>query len=224
MVSAPSPSPEPNAQTSEVLDRARLVAKPDDLAEAVTQLEAARFDAGASRAPWHDPRPEPESPERARDRVLAFCRTHPDALERSCLEGHLTGSAVVVDAAGSRTLLLHHAKLGRWLQPGGHADGDGNLANVAWREATEETGMPGLRVVWPAVDVDIHTIPARPGEPEHLHLDVRFAVIAPDDAVVQLNHESLGARWVDPEDPVVADAPDLARAVTRALLVVRQLR
>jgi len=219
------PSSPSAAERSEALDAASpaLVARPDDLDEAMAQLEAARFDPSpAGRAEGGDS--AIESPEEARARVLAFCRANPDALHRSCLDGHLTGSAVVVDAAGERTLLLHHAKLDRWLQPGGHADGDGNLANVAWREATEETGMSGLRVVRPAIDVDIHTIPARPGEPEHLHLDVRFAVIAPPDAVVELNHESLGARWVQPRDPEVAGAPDLARAVSRAVTVVRQLR
>ncbi len=224
-MSSPDPSSWPAAEHSEALDADSpdLVARPDDLDEAVAQLAAARFDESGGHGA--DGRHSPtESPEEARARVLAFCRVNPDALHRSCLDGHLTGSAVVVDAAGERTLLLHHAKLDRWLQPGGHADGDGNLANVAWREATEETGMSGLRVVRPAIDVDIHTIPARPGEPEHLHLDVRFAVIAPADAVVQLNHESLGARWVEPQAPEVADAPDLARAVRRAVTVVRQLR
>lgn len=224
-MSSPDPSSSPAAERSEALDAASpaLVARPEDLDEAMAQLEAARFDesAGVGAAEQH---PAAESPEEARARVLAFCRANPDALHRSCLAGHLTGSAVVIDAAGERTLLLHHAKLGRWLQPGGHADGDGNLANVALREATEETGMSGLRVVRPAIDVDIHTIPARPGEPEHLHLDVRFAVIAPADAAVEVNHESLGARWVEPQDPEVADAPDLARAVNRAVRVVRQLR
>ncbi|MEL6983946.1 MAG: NUDIX hydrolase [Actinomycetota bacterium] len=183
----------------------------------MAQLRAASFDVA------RPPDAGFESPDQARDRVLAFCQEHPDALHRTCLEGHLTGSAVVVDTAGQRTLLLHHAKLGRWLQPGGHADGDGNLAHVAWREATEETGLAGLTVIRPAIDVDIHTIPARPGEPEHLHLDVRFAVVAPDDAVVDLNHESLGSRWVEADDPAVRDAPDLARAVERALAVVREL-
>ncbi len=224
VVSNPDPSSPPATDQSEVLEPGSpaLVAMPDDLAQAMAQLEAARFDQATDQLAGHGS--GVESPEEARARVLAFCRANPDALHRSCLDGHLTGSAIVVDAAGERTLLLHHAKLDRWLQPGGHADGDGNLANVAWREATEETGMSGLRVVRPAIDVDIHAIPARPGEPEHLHLDVRFAVIAPPDAVVELNQESLGARWLEPEDPEVTGAPDLARAVSRAVTVVRQLR
>ena len=200
-----------------------LAARPDDLAEARAQLEAAWGAlplGGADDAASSDAVAEIEA---ARRRILAFCDEHPDALHRRCLAGHLTGSAIVVDPTGTRTLLLHHAKLDRWLQPGGHADGDGNLANVAWREATEETGLVGLRLVRPAIDIDIHTIPARPGEPEHLHLDLRFAVVAPEGATVAHNHESLGARWVDGDDPAVTTAPDLARAVRRALAVVARL-
>lgn len=145
--------------------------------------------------------------ERFRTRILDFVRSHPDALHRSCLEGHLTGSALVVDHVGERTLLMLHAKLGMWLQPGGHADGEGNLAAVALAEATEETGISRLSVVTPAIDCDVHTIPARPGEPEHLHLDVRFLVLAPEDAAPSGNHESRGLAWVrlDQVDAMATD-------------------
>lgn len=134
--------------------------------------------------------------DRHRLEILAFIDDHDDALHRSCLTGHLTGSGLVIDDARERTLLMLHAKLGLWLQPGGHADGEGHLATVALTEATEETGIDGLQVLGPAVDCDIHKIPARPGEPEHLHLDTRFVVVAPADAVVQGNHESHELRWV----------------------------
>jgi 8-oxo-dGTP pyrophosphatase MutT (NUDIX family) len=131
-----------------------------------------------------------------RDRVLAFLADHHDAAHRSSASGHLTGSALVVDAAGTRTLLMLHRKLGRWFQPGGHADGDTNLAAVALREASEETGVGGLRVVMPAIDVDVHRV-AIPGEVAHLHLDTRFLVLAPPGAREQANDESLDLRWVD---------------------------
>jgi 8-oxo-dGTP pyrophosphatase MutT (NUDIX family) len=136
-------------------------------------------------------------PDSARHRaeVVAFVERHADAAHRSNAVGHLTGSALVVDGAGERTLLLLHRKLGRWFQPGGHADGDANLAGVAHKEATEETGLSGLRVVLPAIDVDVHRV-APPGEVPHLHLDVRFLVVAPPDAVAAHNHESLDQRWV----------------------------
>ena len=131
-----------------------------------------------------------------RDEILAFTRLHADALHRSCLTGHLTGSALVVDDDRERTLLMLHAKLGLWLQPGGHADGEGHLATVALTEATEETGIDGLTVLGPAVDCDIHQIPERKGEPAHLHLDTSFVVLAPPGAVAQGNHESHALRWV----------------------------
>lgn len=134
---------------------------------------------------------------RWRDQMVRFAEAHRDALVRSCAAGHFTGSAFVVDAAAEHALLLFHTKLQRWLQPGGHADGDANLAGVALREATEETGIEGLRIDPEPLDLDIHEIPAGK-DPAHLHLDVRFLVVAPPDAVVVGNHESEGLRWVAP--------------------------
>ena len=132
-----------------------------------------------------------------RDRVLELLDTHGAPLaDRTTAPGHLTGSALVVDSEGERVLLMLHAKLRRWLQPGGHADGDHRLAGVALREATEETGIAGLRVLVPAVDVDIHPVDHRDALGEHLHLDVRFVVVAPPGAVEVGNHESLALRWV----------------------------
>ena len=134
--------------------------------------------------------------DRHRNEILAFTEEHDDALYRSCLAGHLTGSALVVDDDRERTLVMLHAKLGLWLQPGGHADGEGHLPTVAFTEATEETGIDGLTVMGPAVDCDVHHIPERPGEPAHLHLDTRFVVLAPPGAVAERNHESHDLRWV----------------------------
>ncbi len=128
-------------------------------------------------------------------RYRALIEGHSDAALRTCRPGHLTGSALVVDHAGENTLLLLHAKFNRWLQPGGHADGDANLAAVALREATEETGIDGLRI-WPRpLHLDIHEV-YPPGEDPHLHFDVRFLVQAPAGAQPQGNHESRGLRWV----------------------------
>jgi len=160
-----------------------------------------------------------------RDQVVAYVEGHADAAWRSSVEAHLTGSALVVDAAGERTLLMLHRKLGRWFQPGGHADGDANLAAVALREAREETGLGGLRVVAPAIDVDVHQVEP-PGEAPHLHLDVRFVVLAPDGASEEANEESLALRWVRPSELDDLDPPldeSTRRLVRRGLEVARQV-
>jgi 8-oxo-dGTP pyrophosphatase MutT (NUDIX family) len=131
--------------------------------------------------------------------VLAFIDAHTDALARTCAPGHLTGSAFVYDPRGDRFVMLHHTKLRKWLQPGGHADGDANLAAVALREACEETGIEGLRVVVPAIDIDIHVVEP-PKEHPHRHLDLRFLVLAPPDATIEGNHESTALRWCTVDD------------------------
>lgn len=155
-------------------------------------------------------------PEEVRARILGFVDHHDDALLRSCLIGHLTGSALVVDAAGEQCILLLHAKLNRWLQPGGHADGEGDLAAVARREATEETGMAGLTVARPALDLDVHRVEPPDAAP-HDHLDVRYLVRAPAGAEPASNHESHDVRWV-PFADLDPYGPDesLLRLVTAA--------
>jgi 8-oxo-dGTP pyrophosphatase MutT (NUDIX family) len=135
-------------------------------------------------------------PAPTRVRILRFIDAHPDALHRTCTEGHLTASAAVIDRQRGAALLVLHRKLQRWLQPGGHADGDEDLARVALREASEETGIEGLEVLGTAIDVDVHEIPPFGADPAHLHLDVRFLVIAPDGSKPQLNDEVDAFRWV----------------------------
>jgi 8-oxo-dGTP pyrophosphatase MutT (NUDIX family) len=160
-----------------------------------------------------------------RDEILRFADEHDDAAHRSSLAGHLTGSALVVDSAATRTLLMLHRKLGRWFQPGGHADGDNNLPAVALREATEETGIDGLRVAVPAIDVDVHEV-RPPGEQPHLHLDTRYLVIAPEGALESANEESLALRWVTEDDLDHLDPPvddSTRRLVRRGLAVARDL-
>lgn len=154
-----------------------------------------------------------------RDRVLGLLDAHGEALaERTTAPGHLTGSALVVDPVGPRVLLLLHAKLGRWLQPGGHADGDHELAGVALREATEETGIDGLSVLVPAVDLDVHRVDHGDALGEHLHLDCRFVVVAPPGAEASGNHESLGLRWLSPAQvEAEADEAGLVRLLHAGL-------
>ena len=107
---------------------------------------------------------------------LEFASAQQNCCERTLTIGHFTGSAWLVSADGRRVLLTHHRKLHRWLQLGGHADGNGDLAQVALREAEEESGLSDLRVEPGVFDLDRHLIPARNDEPEHWHYDVRFVV------------------------------------------------
>lgn len=125
----------------------------------------------------------------------AFAQDQPQAFARNNLAGHFTGSAWVVSADGQRTLLMHHRKLDRWLQPGGHADGDTDLAHVALREAREETGVSGLALVGGIFDIDRHHIPARGEEPAHWHHDVRYVVRATADERFVVNAESRALAW-----------------------------
>lgn len=138
------------------------------------------------------------------DRCVAWLERGERPFERESLEGHFTGSAWLVSRDGTRVLLMLHAKLGRWLQPGGHADGDPDLAAVALREAEEETGLRGLAVRREIFDVDAHRIPARGHEPEHWHYDVRYVVVAGADEAFVANAESLSLAWV----PIVDLAHD----------------
>ena len=169
-----------------------------------------------------DPVTDPALAE-ARRRMRELIDTRPEPLVRTERPGHFTGSALVVHADLEHTLVLFHTKLQIWVQPGGHADGDANLAAVALREAEEETGIEGLRV-WPvAIDLDIHRV-APPNEDAHLHYDVRFVVLSPEGAVVDANHESQAQRWVRPDelDALGADA-GLQRLATNGLALARSI-
>jgi len=120
------------------------------------------------------------------------------AYHRDHLPGHITGSAWIIDTSGQRVLLTHHAKLNRWLQPGGHADGDENILQVALREAEEETGLTHFdNLVEGIFDIDIHTIPARTDFPQHLHYDIRFLLQADTEDELMMSDESHDLAWFD---------------------------
>ncbi len=134
------------------------------------------------------------------ERIRGFVRTHADCFERSCAPGHITGSAWLVSGDGRRVLMTHHRKLNRWLQPGGHCDGDADVARVALREAEEESGLTGLVLESENIfDVDVHHIPARKGEPAHEHLDIRFVVRAGASENYRVGAESHDLAWVPVE-------------------------
>ncbi|KMM77543.1 NUDIX hydrolase [Xanthomonas sp. NCPPB 1128] len=127
---------------------------------------------------------------------LALLDDTADPFVRDRLDGHLTGSAWLVSADGTRTLLTHHRKLQRWLQLGGHADGDRDLARVALKEAEEESGLPGLALEDGAIfDLDRHWIPARGEVSGHWHYDARYVVRAGVDEAFAVSEESLALAW-----------------------------
>jgi len=134
------------------------------------------------------------------DHVRQFVRANPDCFLRSCVDGHVTGSAWILSHDHSSFLLTHHAKLGRWLQLGGHADGDADPAAVALREAREESGMETFALasangVALPLDIDVHLIPARASEPAHLHHDIRYLLVADAGQPLRVSNESHELGW-----------------------------
>jgi 8-oxo-dGTP pyrophosphatase MutT (NUDIX family) len=125
---------------------------------------------------------------------------HPDAYQRKHLPGHITGSSWIINNDGSKVLLVKHAALRKWLQPGGHADGDENIFAVALKEANEETGLVNLIPVGSGLfDIDIHSIPERKDLPfpQHDHYDVRFLFRADENDKLLISDESTDLRWVE---------------------------
>lgn len=123
---------------------------------------------------------------------------HPKCFDRDHLPGHITGSAWITNTYFTKVLLVHHSKLNKWLQPGGHADGDENVINVAFKELREETGLTHAKLNRDTIfDVDIHTIPERKGFPAHQHYDIRFLFSTDESEPIKINHESHAIEWVN---------------------------
>jgi 8-oxo-dGTP pyrophosphatase MutT (NUDIX family) len=113
---------------------------------------------------------------------------------------------------------VHHAKLNKWLQPGGHADGDENVLQVATREVNEETGITDFSMLAPGIfDLDIHLIPARKDFPGHLHYDVRFAFHASAKTLLKLSDESHDLKWVN-----LKEIPELTGQNSSILRMIRK--
>ena len=145
--------------------------------------------------------------------MIDFAQAHEDCFERSLLIGHFTASSWLVNKDNTQALLMHHTKLDRWFQLGGHCDGDSDVLAVALKEAQEESGITSIQAVHTGIfDLDVHVIPEFKGIPEHIHYDVRFLLrVANDEDIVQ-NSESKELRWIS-KNP--ADLPTKERSVTR---------
>ena len=113
------------------------------------------------------------------DRIQGLLRDYEHCFRRDCFPGHITSSAWIVSRESGAVLLTHHRKLERWLQLGGHTDGEADVLLSAVREAEEESGLRNFQAIprtgpCEILDVDVHDIPARGSEPLHQHHDIRF--------------------------------------------------
>ena len=170
-----------------------------------------------------------------RIRMIAFAKSHPSPFDRTISEGHFTGSGLVMSEDGVSVLLLHHIKLARWLQPGGHGEpGETEGEKVACREVLEETGLPPrLHPTAPRpFDVDIHRIPARKQDPEHEHLDLRYLFVASTreplraEAAEPPGPGIIGPtlRWFDVDQALAMDIDEgLKRMIRKARVVMAAL-
>lgn len=159
------------------------------------------------------------------ERMRTFARDLEQPFSRSQLGASFTGSALVVDPKTERICLIYHKKFDRWLQPGGHAEekDEGDMARTALREAEEEIGIP-MKLHSPSelLGIDIHTIPARGDEPEHLHLDMRFLVLAKEEDQLKANlNEVEKAKWFSWEEATAKiSEPVMKRLIEKARRIV----
>jgi 8-oxo-dGTP pyrophosphatase MutT (NUDIX family) len=149
--------------------------------------------------------------------TIQFVNDNPDCFERTLQKGHITASGWVISPDRSLALLMHHRKLDRWFQPGGHADGDPDVLHVAEKEVVEETGASNLKLAKEGIfDVDVHLIPANSKDPAHYHYDMRFVFEADPKAELVINSESKDVRWVPVQEIVLLnDSESLMRMVRK---------
>ena len=138
-------------------------------------------------------------------RIRDLVAGRPDCFDRTCMPGHITGSAWILSPDRSRYLLTRHRIFDRWLQLGGHADGCPRPHLVALREAEEESGLAGFGLfrdteTFVPLDVDIHAIAARPDMPAHAHYDLRYLLAAAAEQPLEISDESHDLRWFTREE------------------------
>lgn len=150
-------------------------------------------------------------------RILDFVEKNPNCFETSNPIGHITGSSWLVNKNRDKVLLLHHAKLNIWVQPGGHADGESDILAVALREAQEESGIIAIEAVSDKIfDIDIHTIPTYKDVKEHLHFDIRFLLRVTDDSLAKKSVESNELGWFDMSlDKLPTNEPSVLRMLNK---------
>ncbi len=133
------------------------------------------------------------------NRTRHFIVQHSNCFDRQLASGHVTGSAWVINPAYSHVLMLHHRKLGLWLQPGGHADGDTDIIRVVLKETAEESGVDIQQIKLLSeniFDVDVHTVHDSEHDFRHEHFDIRFLLEIDDSLPIPGNNESHEIGWV----------------------------
>ena len=133
----------------------------------------------------------------AKQEIINFIKNNENCFDRELSIGHITGSSWLLNKEGDKALLLHHNKLDRWFQLGGHADGESDILAVAIKEAMEESGINAIEpVISEIFDIDVHKIPANSKENEHYHYDIRFLLQVKSDETILLNSEAKELRWI----------------------------
>lgn len=141
-----------------------------------------------------------------------------DCFLRTCRVGHFTASSLVLNQEKTHVFLMHHTKYDKWLQPGGHCDGDSDVLRVALKETEEESGIQGIQALKEDIfDLGIHLIPPNKKEKGHYHFDIRFLLHASKGNNYEKNHESKDVKWV-PLDEVHTLSPEksMKRMITKA--------
>lgn len=160
-----------------------------------------------------------ERQESLRRDYLDHLRQRPDGWDRSCAGAHLTASSLICSPDGDQVLLTLHARIRRWLQTGGHIESeDPTLESAALREATEESGIDGLRLDPAPVLLSRHEVPCGVVRPTY-HLDVQYLVTVDPSSTPVISSESADLRWfpVDGLPDIDASVRDLISAAQARL-------
>ena len=168
------------------------------------------------------PADEPERESLEKIRALVSSVSDPFTRE---VRDHVTASAVVARPDGSAFLLVHHRRLDRWLQPGGHVEPeDASVFDAARREAEEETGVTSFAAPFGArvLDVDVHPIPATKKRPEHVHFDLRHLLTTTAEGSLAAPEEVRGVRWFSMDEALAEADASLARALAKAAQALRK--
>lgn len=156
--------------------------------------------------------PSDKSQQHIREQMLQFLNDYSNCFDRSCISGHFTASAFLLNKSGDSILLMYHKKLQMWLQPGGHCDGNADVLAVAIKEAQEESGIQNIKPVATKIfDLDIHKIPAYKNDPEHLHYDIRFLLQVQSNKQLIANDESEDLKWFHKDQPLPTNEPSVVR-------------